>query len=109
MSLLELRRKARRAECELERERDRWRKRVHALGEHYVRHRAAWLLGGFGAGIVAGLLPLRTGALLGRSIASAASLLLRSPLTSLLYEQARQRLGEASARTGGTGAQSRTS
>lgn len=93
MSLLERRRAVRRAERELELSRAQWRARARLLREHYARHREAWLLGGgFGAGVIASLLPLRAGARFGRTLVSAATLLLRSPLQTLLIEYARRRL-----------------
>lgn len=93
MSLIERRRAVRRAERELEFERARWHARTRVLREHYVHHREAWLLGGgFGAGVIASLLPLRAGARLGRAITSMATLLLRSPIQALLLEAARRHL-----------------
>ena len=106
MSLLELRRRALSAEQRLELESTRWRARADVLGAHYARHRAAWLWGGFGAGVIAGLLPLRAGARLGRAVVDGAMLLLRSPLTSLVLEQAQRHLGEAARKPQSTDAKS---
>ncbi|MBO9664881.1 hypothetical protein [Dokdonella sp.] len=93
MSLLERRRAARRAELEFELTRVQWHARTRLLREHYARHREAWLLGGgFAAGVIASLLPLRAGVRLGRTLASAASLLLRSPLQTLLFEYVHRHL-----------------
>lgn len=93
MSLLERRRAARRAELEFELARVQWRARTRLLRDHYERHREAWLLGGgFGAGVIASLLPLRASVRLGRTVVSAANLLLRSPLQALLLEYVRRRL-----------------
>ena len=95
MSLLERRRAARRAELQVELARMQWRTRTRLLRDHYERHREAWLLGGgFGAGVIASLLPLRAGARLGRTLASAATLLLRSPLQTLLFEYVRRRIDD---------------
>ena len=93
MSLLERRRAATRADLELGSARARWHSRTQAWREHYVRHRGAWLLGGgFGAGIVAGLLPLRTAASAWRLINGATALALRSPLGTMLIEAATRRI-----------------
>lgn len=93
MSLLERRRAAARADLELESARARWHTRTQAWREHYERHREAWLLGGgFGAGVVAGLLPLRTAASAWRLINGAAALALRSPLGTMLIQAATRRV-----------------
>lgn len=93
MSLLERRRAVALADLELEAARARWRSRTRAWREHYARHREAWLLGGgFGAGIAAGLLPLRTAASAWRWINGAAALALRSPIGAMLIEAATRRI-----------------
>lgn len=94
MGMRERRRAAARAERRLHLESRRWQADTSALREHFAHHRVPWLLGGgFGAGMVASLLPLRAGARFGRLITSVATLLLRSPLGGLLIESARRRFG----------------
>lgn len=93
MSLLERRRAAARAERELQSARDRWGSRTQVLRERVARHREAWLLGGgFGAGFVAGLLPLRGMASAWRLLNGAAALALRSPLGAMLIQAATRRI-----------------
>lgn len=93
MSRRERRRAVERAERALDRERLRWRSCALVIRARFERHRAAWLIGGgFGAGFVAGLLPWRAGANLGRLAISASSLLLRSPLGASLLQSAHRRI-----------------
>ncbi len=95
MSLREKRRDARRAELRLEVERLRWRIRTHDLRAHFARHREVWLVGGgIGSGLLAGLLPWKAGANLGRLVVGLASLALRSPLGALLIDATRRRTAE---------------
>jgi hypothetical protein len=100
MSLFERRRAAARADGELQSTRVRYQVRTHALREHFARHPLAWLLGGgFGAGLLTGLLPLQAAANTWRLLNGAATLALRSPLGAMLLQAATRHIERRQERT----------
>lgn len=109
MSLLERRRAAARAAGELQSARSRFHVRARALREHFARHPQAWLLGGgFGAGLLAGLLPLRAAANTWQLLNGAATLALRSPLGAMLIQAATRHIERRQEPTDPAGADAET-
>lgn len=87
MSLIDRRRKVAAAELRVRVERARWKESTRGIRQRFAGNEAPLIVGGgLLAGVVTGLLPLRSFARLGGVLAGAVSFALRSPIGAMLME-----------------------